>query len=717
MVENRFAAAVSAAGRLAQLRGHGIVESEHLLYALSLENVDFIDYLYDIGISDLERLRGDLDRVLAGLPTSFTPATPALSPRLRSIFDRLDSDGILDASSFMGEFLKDDSSIAFKILEQHRNSDEPAELSDFMINLNRLVSSGKADPVIGRDDEIDSAIRTLCRHKKNNPLFVGEAGVGKTAVVMGLAARIVANKVPEPLKDAVIYMVDLGSLIAGTTLRGQFEDRLRGIIDAVKDDKNRILFIDEIHTILGLGGGEEGSDAASILKPFLADGELRVIGATTYAEFRHFNRDRALLRRFNKIDVDEPDESACLAMLEGLRPVYEKFHNIRFDKEVLKGAITLAKRHLSDRFLPDSVVDVIDETGARLAILKQGSEATIKDIAITISKMANVASIAANSDEKAVLRDLNSNLKKRIFGQNSAVDALCEALYSSYAGLNEPNRPVGVFLFSGPSGVGKSELATELAKQLGVHFERFDMSEYMERHAVAKLIGAPPGYVGFDGGGQLTNTVKKHPFSVILFDEVEKADDGLSNIFLQIFDSATLTDGAGNKSSFKNAIIIMTSNLGTKESGITGFKRDDGEKTERAIKRFFSSEFRGRIDKIVEFKRLGRDILEKIVDKEIAALQELAGDINIVLSQMAKDELLRRGASEEYGARDLKRAIKSAILPAISKERLFGELKNGGEVRVDFKKPSGDGDGEFGFSYKAPSAIRQLVRAVAGKKE
>mgnify|MGYP003428999788 FL=1 len=474
----------------------------------------------------------------------------------------------------------------------------------------------------------------------------------------------------------------------------EVEERLKEIINRLKENKNHIIFIDEIHTILNTGNNDNGQDAANILKPHLANGDIRCIGATTYSEFRNFNKDRALLRRFNKIDVAEPSKEESLEILKGLRATYEKFHNVKYSDEVLNQSIEMAKRYLSDKFLPDSAIDIIDEAGAATNIEHKKSVTKTK-INEIVSKMANVSNIQTSSDNTQILKNLSSILNSKIYGQDLAIKSLNDALITSYAGLNDENRPIGVFLFTGSSGVGKTELAKELANALNIHFERFDMSEYMEKHAVAKLIGAPPGYIGFENGGMLTNMVKKHPYSVILFDEIEKAHPELLNIFLQIFDSATLSDASGNKSDFKNTIIIMSSNLGTKEAPIMGFNKNDSDKTDRAVKGFFAAEFRNRIDKIINFNPLSHDVLEKIVQKEIKALEISAKKVKITLSKKAVDELIKQGYSNEFGARNLKRTIKDNINLKLSKELLFGALKNGGTANIDFDKD------EFKFDFNS----------------
>jgi len=580
------------------------------------------------------------------------------------------------------------------INERDIKKDSPSSL--YTANLNKIALEGKIDPLIGREKEIEKTLQTLCRRKKNNPILVGEAGVGKTAIIEGIALKIVRGEVPEKLKNKVIYALDAGALIAGTTLRGEFEERLKDLIDEFSANQNAILFIDEIHTIVGAGTGNRNElDMSNILKPSLASGELSVIGATTYGEYRSFSQDKALSRRFCKIDVSEPSIDDSVEILKGVAKKYEEFHGVKFSDEILRDSVTLAKKYQSDKFLPDSAIDLIDEVGASFAFKPHEAPLEISkdDLVNTLSISANIANLSSSVDNKQVLKNLEANIKREIFGQDEAVSSLCKALLRSYAGLGGASSPIGVFLFAGSSGVGKSELAKVLAAQLGVHFERYDMSEYMEAHSVSRLIGAPPGYVGFENGGILTNNIKKHPYSVILFDEVEKAHPSMTNIFLGIFDNASLTDNNGVTTDFKNTIIIMTSNLGTKEVPQVGFTKDESYKVDSAIRSFFAPEFRNRIDKIINFNRLSGEILEKIVDKTIGELESQLKNVKISLNKEAKDLIISRGYSDEFGARNLKREISSQISDHISGELLFGALQEGGLVSVSVK------DGELSFSF------------------
>ena len=596
------------------------------------------------------------------------------------------------------------------INERDIKKDSPSSL--YTANLNKIALEGKIDPLIGREKEIEKTLQTLCRRKKNNPILVGEAGVGKTAIIEGIALKIVRGEVPEKLKNKVIYAIDAGALIAGTTLRGEFEERLKDLIDEFSANQNAILFIDEIHTIVGAGTGNRNElDMSNILKPSLASGELSVIGATTYGEYRSFSQDKALSRRFCKIDVSEPSIDDSVEILKGVAKKYEEFHGVKFSDEILRDSVTLAKKYQSDKFLPDSAIDLIDEVGASFAFKPHEAPLEISkdDLVNTLSISANIANLSSSVDNKQVLKNLEANIKREIFGQDEAVSSLCKALLRSYAGLGGASSPIGVFLFAGSSGVGKSELAKVLAAQLGVHFERYDMSEYMEAHSVSRLIGAPPGYVGFENGGILTNNIKKHPYSVILFDEVEKAHPSMTNIFLGIFDNASLTDNNGVTTDFKNTIIIMTSNLGTKEAPQVGFTKDESYKVDSAIKSFFAPEFRNRIDKIINFNRLSGEILEKIVDKTIGELELQLKNVKISLSKEAKDLIISRGYSDEFGARNLKREISSQISDHISGELLFGALQEGGLVSVSVK----DGELSFGFTSTPLPQIEKKQPALA----
>ena len=606
--------------------------------------------------------------------------------------DRLD---LLEYISHGTEPLEGESDS--KLTDKEQLESEYPNLDNFTIELTDLAKKGKIDQVIGRSNEIDRVMQILSRRKKNNPLLVGEPGVGKTAIVEGFALKISEGNVPESLKSSKVFALDMGSLIAGTKYRGDFEKRLKGVIKEITLIDNAILFIDEIHTIVGAGSTSGGSmDASNLLKPALARGDLKCIGATTHQEFRNFfDKDKALSRRFGKVEVNEPSVEDTLKILQGLQNKYEEFHNIKFSQKALQSAIDLSVKYIHDRFLPDKAIDIIDDAGAHF-MLRGKSGATIEesDIADIVSKMLKLPPATIKQDDSKKLKNLPKNLSKVIIDQDEAIEQLVSAINRSYAGLNEPNKPIGSFLFIGPTGVGKTALSRALAQELGVHFERLDMSEYMEKHAVSRLIGAPPGYVGYEQGGLLTEMIKKNPHTVLLLDEVEKAHPDIMNILLQIMDGAKLTDNNGEVSDFKHVILIMTSNLGTKEANVMGFNKDEGSKSDRAVKSFFSSEFRNRLSAIVEFKKLSLDSLTKIVKLEVAKLNRLLEpkNVKVKLTQSAIKEVALR-ASKEFGARDIARVIDKEIKEKLSSEILFGNLKNGGEVSVSFKD-------EFIFDYK-----------------
>lgn len=583
----------------------------------------------------------------------------------------------------------------FDALEEDDVFDEEGDgksaLKSYCLDLTQIAREGKIDPVIGREKEIDRTMQTLCRRKKNNPLLVGEAGVGKTAIVEGLALKIINNEAPEILADHQIFALDMGALIAGTKFRGDFEKRLKGVLSEIGKLPKSILFIDEIHMIVGAGATSGGSmDASNLLKPALARGDLKCIGATTYAEFRNFfDKDKALSRRFAKIDVSEPSFEDTLAILKGVRSKYEDFHHIKFSDEALKRAIELSIRYIHDRFLPDKAMDIIDDVGAKCVLeQKRDIEITAEDIEENLSIVLSLPLGVLKSNDATKLANIQNELKSRIIHQEKAIEIVTNAIKRSYAGLNGEHKPIGSFLFVGPTGVGKTALTIELAKAMQMHFERFDMSEYMEKHTISRLIGSPPGYVGFEQGGLLSETIKKHPHSVLLLDEIEKAHPDMLNILLQVMDNATLTDNNGNVSDFSHVILIMTSNLGTKEANVMGFTKDTSSKTDNALKNFFSLEFRNRLSAVVEFASLDLESLIKIVDVEIDKLNITLGAKNIKLSitPKAKEHIANRGYDVKYGARHIARVIDELIKEKLSDEILFGKLKNGGNVKVGFEK-------------------------------
>lgn len=583
----------------------------------------------------------------------------------------------------------------FDALEEDDVFDEEGDgksaLKSYCLDLTQIAREGKIDPVIGREKEIDRTMQTLCRRKKNNPLLVGEAGVGKTAIVEGLALKIINNEAPEILADHQIFALDMGALIAGTKFRGDFEKRLKGVLSEIGKLPKSILFIDEIHMIVGAGATSGGSmDASNLLKPALARGDLKCIGATTYAEFRNFfDKDKALSRRFAKIDVNEPSFDDTLEILKGVKSKYEDFHHIRFNDEALKRAIELSVRYIHDRFLPDKAMDIIDDVGAKCVLeQKRDIEITAEDIEENLSIVLSLPLGVLKSNDATKLANIQNELKSRIIHQEKAIEIVTNAIKRSYAGLNGEHKPIGSFLFVGPTGVGKTALTIELAKAMQMHFERFDMSEYMEKHTISRLIGSPPGYVGFEQGGLLSETIKKHPHSVLLLDEIEKAHPDMLNILLQVMDNATLTDNNGNVSDFSHVILIMTSNLGTKEANVMGFTKDTSSKTDNALKNFFSVEFRNRLSAVVEFASLDLESLIKIVDVEIDKLNITLGAKNIKLSitPKAKEYIANKGYDIQYGARHISRVVDELIKEKLSDEILFGKLKNGGNVKVGFEK-------------------------------
>ena len=589
-------------------------------------------------------------------------------------------------------------------------------LSQYAVNLITKAAAGRIDPLIGRDRELDRTIQVLCRRTKNNPLYVGDPGVGKTAIAEGLALRIYEGDVPDVLSTAVIYALDMGQLLAGTRYRGDFEERLKAVMKAVADDENAILFIDEIHTVIGAGATSGGAmDASNLLKPALQEGTLRCIGSTTYKEYRgHFEKDRALVRRFQKIDVAEPTVADTIKILNGLKSRYEAHHKVRFTGAALKTAVDLSARYINDRKLPDKAIDVIDEAAAAQNLLPPSRRRqTIgqKEVEATVATMARIPAKHVSRDDKAVLASLESDLKRMVFGQDQAITALASAIKLSRAGLRDAEKPVGNYLFSGPTGVGKTEVAKQLAEALGIKLMRFDMSEYMERHTVSRLIGAPPGYVGFDQGGLLTDAVDQTPHAVLLLDEIEKAHPDLFNILLQVMDHGKLTDNNGKSVDFRNVILIMTSNAGAQElsKSAIGFNRTHNEGADvEAIEKIFTPEFRNRLDAIIPFAPLGQDVIRLVVDKFIMQLDAQLADRNveIELTEAALDWLGARGYDEKYGARPLARVVQEHIKKPLADELLFGGLTGGGLAVVDVI------DGKLQVSVKAPPP-----KALPGKRQ
>jgi ATP-dependent Clp protease ATP-binding subunit ClpA len=694
---------------------------------LTVEHVFLSIVRSEAGIEILSTLDANLEMLEEGIVEHIHKTIPslkeavepfetvALSRAINDMMTHIHSSGRTEASIgdmiaaiFMQEhsyavyLMKKEGLSRVDILEviSHRNLPQETEakegkkeeglLDQFTIELVSLAKTGKIDPVVGRIDEIERVMQTLCRRKKNNPLLVGEPGVGKTAIAEGLALKISEGDVPEVLKDSKVFALDMGALVAGTKYRGDFEKRLKGIISELSQMDDAILFIDEIHTMVGAGATSGGSmDASNLLKPALARGDLKCIGATTYQEFRNFfDKDKALSRRFAKIDVEEPSIEDTFTILKGVQHKYEDYHNINFTDTALQSAIDLSVKYLHDRFLPDKAMDIIDEVGAHFMLRGQeGVTVKPKDIEESVAKMMKLPSTVIGTDDTKKLKTLEKDLASHIIGQDEAIKALSTAIKRSYAGLNADNKPIGSFLFVGPTGVGKTALATQLAETMHVHFERLDMSEYMEAHTISRLVGAPPGYVGYEQGGLLTEMIKKHPHTVLLLDEIEKAHPDIMNILLQVMDGAKLTDNNGVVSDFKNVILIMTSNIGTKEANVMGFNKDNSMKTDKALKAFFSPEFRNRLSGIIEFNTLDLKALTTIVDRELEKLNLLLKPkkVKVKLNKKAREYLANEGYDERYGARHITRVIDEKIKESLTDEILFGKLKKGGLVKVSYK--------------------------------
>ena len=573
------------------------------------------------------------------------------------------------------------------------DKDKDDVLEAYCVDLNAKAKLGDVDPLIGRAHEVERCVQVLCRRRKNNPLLVGDPGVGKTAIAEGLARKIIEGSVPDVLENAVIYSLDMGALLAGTRYRGDFEERVKQVVKALEARPHAILFIDEIHTVIGAGATSGGAmDASNLLKPALQSGGLRCMGSTTYKEYRqHFEKDRALARRFQKIDVVEPSVPDAIKILQGLKPYFEDFHDIRFTSEALKTAVELSDRYLGDRKLPDKAIDVIDEAGASMRLLPQSKRKKtigVKEVETVISKMARIPPKSVSKSDEAVLKDLEGSLKRVVFGQDDAITKLSSAIKLARAGLREPNKPIGSYLFSGPTGVGKTEVARQLSSTLGVELIRFDMSEYMERHTVSRLLGAPPGYVGYDQGGQLTDAVDQHPHAVLLLDEIEKAHPDIFNILLQVMDNGQLTDANGKKIDCRNLILIMTTNAGASDAAkeAIGFGRGKREgEDQAAIERLFTPEFRNRLDAVIPFSGLQQEVIGRVVEKFVLQLEAQLADrgVTFELTEAATRWLGERGYDDTFGARPLGRVIQEHIKKPLAEEILFGQLKKGGVVKVD----------------------------------
>ena len=746
---------------LASERRHEYATLEHLLLGLA-EDSDAATVLRACGV-DLDKLRQDLgeflDKDLSGLATE-RPGDPKPTAGFQRVVQRAaihvqssGRDEVTGANVLVALFSERESHAVYFLQLQDmtrldavnfishgiakapgRSAQRPAQgakeentpdnereekpgrraqdaLSNYCVNLNKKAGSGKIDPLIGRDSEIERTIQILCRRTKNNPLYVGDPGVGKTAIAEGLAKRIVEGDVPEVLAKSTIFALDMGALLAGTRYRGDFEERLKAVVTELEAHPGSILFIDEIHTVIGAGATSGGAmDASNLLKPALAAGSLRCVGSTTYKEYRnYFEKDRALVRRFQKIDVNEPSMEDAVKILRGLKTNYEKHHKVRYTEEAIRGAVELSAKYINDRKLPDKAIDVIDEVGASRMLQPENKRrklVTLRDVEEVVAKIARIPPKSVSADDKETLRNLERDLKAMVFGQDKAIEALAAAIKLSRAGLREAEKPIGNYLFSGPTGVGKTEVARQLASTLGIELTRFDMSEYMERHSISRLIGAPPGYVGFDQGGLLTDAIDQHPHCVLLLDEIEKAHPDLFNILLQVMDHGKLTDHNGKVVDFRNVILIMTTNAGASDLAkeAIGFGREqrEGEDTE-AIKRLFTPEFRNRLDATITFAGLTQEIVGRVVEKFVMQLEAQLADRNVTieLSSAAKEWLAERGYDRLYGARPLGRVIQEHIKKPLAEELLFGKLVKGGSVKVALR----DDKLEFEFTEAAQPAL------------
>lgn len=684
------------AKHLSTINRHEFTTCEHVLFAILKLSSDFKSIFEELADAEFELLESELKNYIAEKNQSLDQEIePVNSIVLDEILNHKNEIKIID---FLEKLIQDDRTYSSFLLQKHgmnlekiqdfKQNSEIENLNSYASDLTLLAQKGKIDPLIGRKFELERIIQILSRRKKNNPILIGEAGVGKTAIVEGLALAIAEKKVPKNLQNAKIFSLDIAGLLSGTKYRGDFEKRIKEVLEGLQKLPNAILFIDEIHTIVGAGAtGESHTDFSNLLKPALSNGTLKCIGATTFMEYKNtFDKNKALSRRFAKINVDEPSQEEAFQILQGLKSKYEDFHKIKISDEVLQQAIVWGKKFFSDKYLPDSAIDLIDELGASYVLkAKTKKNADIKDLEQVLAKMTHHHKMFEFDQNKALM-NLSLNLKAKIFGQDEVIDKLVATLKQSFAGFKNLNTPRGVFLFTGSSGVGKTELCKVLAEFLGLNLERFDMSEYAEKHSISKLIGSPAGYVGYEDGGLLSNAVRKNPFSLILFDEIEKAHPDLSNTFLQIFDNAELTDNSGLKADFKNTIIIMTSNLGLKESNELGFLSKNEEKSNRAIKDFFAPEFINRIDKILHFNDLDDTVLVKIIQKELDEISKNLKNIQLVADEKAKLYLAKKAYNKEFGVRLLKRIISEEIGEKISDEILFGKLKKGGIAKIKLNK-------------------------------
>ncbi|ECO2957991.1 AAA domain-containing protein [Campylobacter coli] len=684
------------AKHLSTINRHEFTTCEHVLFAILKLSSDFKSIFEELADAEFELLESELKNYIAEKNQSLDQEIePVNSIVLDEILNHKNEIKIID---FLEKLIQDDRTYSSFLLQKHgmnlekiqdfKQNSEIENLNSYASDLTLLAQKGKIDPLIGRKFELERIIQILSRRKKNNPILIGEAGVGKTAIVEGVALAIAEKKVPKNLQNAKIFSLDIAGLLSGTKYRGDFEKRIKEVLEGLQKLPNAILFIDEIHTIVGAGAtGESHTDFSNLLKPALSNGTLKCIGATTFMEYKNtFDKNKALSRRFAKINVDEPSQEEAFQILQGLKSKYEDFHKIKISDEVLQQAIVWGKKFFSDKYLPDSAIDLIDELGASYVLkAKTKKNVDIKDLEQVLAKMTHHHKMFEFDQNKALM-NLSLNLKAKIFGQDEVIDKLVATLKQSFAGFKNLNTPRGVFLFTGSSGVGKTELCKVLAEFLGLNLERFDMSEYAEKHSISKLIGSPAGYVGYEDGGLLSNAVRKNPFSLILFDEIEKAHPDLSNTFLQIFDNAELTDNSGLKADFKNTIIIMTSNLGLKESNELGFLSKNEEKSNRAIKDFFAPEFINRIDKILHFNDLDDTVLVKIIQKELDEISKNLKNIQLVADEKAKLYLAKKAYNKEFGVRLLKRIISEEIGEKISDEILFGKLKKGGIAKIKLNK-------------------------------
>jgi len=726
----------------AKTKGHEYLTVEHILYAI-IQDEWGKEIIINCG-GDLKKLKKSLEKFFSEfipiLPKGYN-SFPQPTLAFQRVIDRAvehvraAEKPFADAGDLLASIFLEDDSYAVYFLHQegidridvlnyishgitrfdeedyereeeqdtpfrHRKKD-PLKL--YTLNLVEKAKKGEIDPLVGRENELARTIQVLSRRRKNNVVFVGDPGVGKTAIVEGLALRIAENKVPETLKKAQIFAIDMGALLAGTRYRGDFEERLKATIKALQKVANTILFIDEIHTVVGAGAASGGTlDASNILKPILTSGKLRCIGATTYEEYKnYFEKDKALSRRFQKIEVKEPSIEETVKILTTLKGYYEDYHGVKYTDKAIKAAVELSAKYINDRFLPDKAIDVIDEAGAFIKLNTKKKTVNIREIEEVVAKIAKIPSRNITSSEVEKLKELEKELKNVVFGQNKAIEEIVSSIKRSKAGLSSPERPIGCFLFTGPTGVGKTEVCKQLARIMGIKFIRFDMSEYMEKHAVARLIGAPPGYIGFEEGGLLIEEIRKNPYSVLLLDEIEKAHPDIFNILLQVMDYATLTDNNGRKADFRNVILIMTSNAGAREmdKSIIGFgdrSKDAHAKSKNVINKLFSPEFRNRLDGIITFEPLTKEIMLKIVEKFISQLQEQLKEKQIILSisEEAKKYFASKGFDAKFGARPLARIIQSELKNPLSDEILFGKLKKGGNVEVILK------NGKINFFFK-----------------